>query len=148
MLIIDYIDLIGPYPAPKDWEKAAEIYNALKALALSYNIKVLINQEETRTMKTKATASVNVEKIEVKKVVEERRVSLNISVNEAETLMAILESIGGSSQESRRMHAMHADSMQKALEDAGISAGRAHESMEDKKRNSLYFADERGEGWK
>ncbi len=45
---------------------------------------------------TNATAKKTVEEIPVTTIVEEMRVTLNISIAEAETLKAILESIGGS----------------------------------------------------
>jgi hypothetical protein len=93
---------------------------------------------------TKATASVATETVVIKKTIEEKRCTLNISMDEAETLMAILESVGGSSTISRRKHA---DSMEKALEKAGIDSSEALKAFESGHTNSLYFKDEHEKSW-
>lgn len=90
-------------------------------------------------MTIKATATLETETVVVKKTVEEKRVKLSLSINEAETLMGILASIGGGSKNSRRMHT---DSIAKALESVGIDSKKSIDAMEFERSNTIFFKDE------
>jgi hypothetical protein len=70
-------------------------------------------------------------------------VTLNMSPAEAETLVAILESVGGPQNTSRRKH-VH--SILKALSTCDLDPSAAHNAMDPNYRNLIYFKEEISQG--
>ncbi len=90
---------------------------------------------------TNATAKKTVEEIPVTTIVEEMRVTLNISIAEAETLKAILESIGGSTTYSRRKYTGSIYSALETIDD--LDSTKAIDAMDSHYNNAIYFKNEK-----